>query len=170
MAQLLVSTNTLSLSSLSTEIFPLITLLRPDWTPSNTHLQQFTDGMTNSIFGLFDNSNQSEALVIKIFGSKTEEFIDRNFELQTLYTLFQHDFAQPILLQFANGVIYKFVPGEVCTRDDIRYIKIAPLIAHQMAKLHSISIEDKNKKPCLVPLMRKFLSLIDNDNYRPTGK
>jgi ethanolamine kinase len=126
--------------------------------------------MTNTIFGLFDNTNQSEGLVIKIFGSKTEEFIDRDAELHTLHTLSQHELAQPILLQFTNGVIYKFVPGEICTRDDIRDIKIAPLIAQKMAELHTIHIEDKNQKPCLVPLMRKFLALMDNNNGRPEGK
>jgi ethanolamine kinase len=169
MARPLVSSITLSSSTLSTDIFPLIVLLRPDWSSRNTHLQQFTDGMTNTIFGLFDNTNQSEGLVIKIFGSKTEEFIDRDAELHTLHTLSQHELAQPILLQFTNGVIYKFVPGEICTRDDIRDIKIAPLIPQKMAKLHTIHIEDKNQKPCLVPLMRKFLALMDNDHYRPDG-
>jgi ethanolamine kinase len=165
----LVSSITLSFSSLSTDIFPLITLLRPDWSPSNTFLQQFTGGINNTTFGLFDSSDPTEALVIKLFGNKTEEFIDRDAELHTLHTLSQHELAQPILLQFTNGVIYKFVPGEICTRDGIRDIKIAPLIAQKMAELHTIHIEDKNQKPCLVPLMRKFLALMDNNNGHPEG-
>ena len=168
MTQLLVSSTVLSVPSLSTEIFPLIATLRPNWSPSNTHLEQFTGGINNTTFGLFDNSDPSKALVIKIFGSKTEEFIDRHAELDTLQYLSQYQLAQPVLLQFANGFIYKFITGEICTRDDIRNIKIAPLIAQQMAKLHSIPLKSKNQKQCLIPLMQKFLALIDNDhNSRP---
>jgi ethanolamine kinase len=170
MAQPLISSTTLSVSSLLTDIFPLIAPLRPNWSPSNTHLEQFTGGINNTTFGLFDKSDRSEALVIKIYGSKTEEFIDHNAEIDTLNFLSQHELAQPVLLQFANGIIYKFVAGEICTRDDIRDIKIALLIAHQMAKLHSIPITDKNQQPCLIPLMRKFLTLIDSNNARPEGR
>lgn len=47
---------------------------------------------------------------------------------------------------------------------------IAPLIARQMAKFHSVPIKDMNQKPFLVPLMRKFLTLMDNNNDRPEGK
>jgi ethanolamine kinase len=170
MTRPLISSITLPESSISTDIFSLIAPLRPNWSSSNTHLEQFTGGINNTTFGLFDNSDPSEALVIKIFGSKTEEFIDRDAELDNLCLLSQHQLSHPVLLQFANGIIYKFVVGEICTRDDIRDIKIAPLIARQMAKLHSISIKDKNQKPCLIPLMRKFLILMDNDNSRPEGK
>jgi len=170
MARPLISSTVISVSSLLTDIFPLIAPLRLNWSSSNTHLQQFTGGINNTTFGLFNNVDRSEALVIKIFGSKTEEFIDRDAELDTLCILSHYQLAQPVLLQFANGIIYKFIAGEICTRDNIRDIKIAPLIACQMAKLHSVPIRDKNQKPCLVPLMRKFLTLINNDNNRPAGK
>jgi ethanolamine kinase len=167
MAQPLVSSTVLSVASLSTEIFALIATLRPNWSPYNTHLEQFTGGINNTTFGLFDNFDSSEALVIKIFGSNTEEFIDRHAELDTLRYLSKYQLAQPVLLQFANGVIYKFITGEICTRDDIRDMRIVPLIARQLAKLHSIPLKNKNQKPCLIPLMQKFLTLIDNDHTRP---
>lgn len=159
----------LSIASLSKDIFPLIVSLRPEWSSSNTHIEQFTGGINNITFGLFSNIDPSDALVIKIFGSKTEEFIDRHAELDTLNLLSQNHLAQPILLQFANGYIYKFLPGEICTREDIRHVTIAPLIARQMAKLHSIPMNNKNEQPCLVPLMRKFLTLIDQSHHQPEG-
>jgi len=158
------------MSSLATDIFPLIAPIRPNWSPSNTHLQQFTDGITSMIFGLFDNSNQSEALVIKIFGLNIEEFIDRGAEVKIMSTLAEYKLAQPVLLRFNNGIIYKFTLGEICTRDDIRNMPIVSLIARQMAKLHSLPIKDINQKSCLVPLTRKFLTLVDNDIDRPQGK
>ncbi len=171
MNQPLFSSITLSISSLSTDIFHLIAPIRPNWSSSNTQLHQFTDGITNTIFGLFDNSDPSEALVIKIFGLKTEEFIDRNVELHILTILSEHKFAEPVLLRFNNGIIYKFVSGEICTRDDIRNMTIAPLIARQMAKLHSLTIKDINQKPCLIPLMRKFLTLLfDHHTNQSEGK
>ena len=169
MAQPLFSSAVLSIDSISTDIFLLIASLRPDWSSSNTHLEQFTGGINNTTFGLFSNIDPSDALVIKIFGSKTEEFIDRYAELDILNLLSQYHLAQPILLQFTNGYIYKFLPGEICTRDDIRQVIIAPLIARQMAKLHSIPINNTNERPYLVPLMRKFLTLMDNSHHRPEG-
>lgn len=169
MAQPLVSSTKLSVSSISTDIYPLITPLYPNWSPSNTHLQQLTGGINNTTFGLFDNSNPSEALVIKIYGSKTEEFIDRNVEIDTLCFLSKHQLAQSVLVHFGNGIIYKYAQGEICTRDDIRNINLIPLIARHMAKLHSIPIDNQNE-PCLIPLMRKFLLLIDSSNNQPEGK
>lgn len=170
MTQAIVSSTRLSLDSLSTDIFLLITTLRPDWSSSNTHLQQFTGGINNTTFGLFSNANPSDALVIKIFGSKTEEFIDRHAELDTLDLLAQHQLAQPVLLHFTNGYIYQFLAGEICTRDDIRHPTIVPLIAREMAKLHSIPMmKNKNSQPCLIPLMRKFLALIEDNRYQLEG-
>jgi thiamine kinase-like enzyme len=165
-----ISSVTLSVSSLAKDIYPLITPLRPNWSPFNTHLQQFTGGINNATFGLFDDFDPSEALVIKIFGSRTEEFIDRDAELDILCILSKHEFAQSILLQFTNGVIYKFVPGKICTRDDIRDMNIASRIARQIAKFHSIPFQYDTQKPCLIPLMRKFLTLMDNTKHRPEGK
>ncbi|CAF1205079.1 unnamed protein product [Adineta steineri] len=80
MTQCLVSSTTLSITSLSTDIYPLIVPLRPDWSPHNTHLRQLTGGINNVAFGLFNNLDQLDALVIKIFGLHTEVFIDRNVE------------------------------------------------------------------------------------------
>jgi ethanolamine kinase len=166
----LISSVTLSVSSLPADIYPLIAPIRSEWSPFNTHLHQLAGGINNTTFGLFDDFDQSEALVIKIFGSKTEEFIDRNAELDILCILSKHEFAQSILIQFTNGVIYKFIPGQICTRDDFRDMNIGSLIARQLAKFHSIPIQDDiNQKPCIVPLMRKFLTLMKNSKNRPDG-
>lgn len=148
----------------SHDIFDLIAQIRPKWSSSNTDLEQFTGGINNTTFGLFDKQNHSDGLVIKIFGSKTDEFIDRQNELQNLNILAKHGLAQPILVQFSQGYIYEYLPGEICSRDDIRLPNIIPLIAQTVAKLHSIPIVNQQQSPCLVPLMRKFLTLIDKNH------
>ncbi|CAF0957644.1 unnamed protein product [Adineta steineri] len=167
MTQCLVSSTTLSITSLSTDIYPLIASLRPDWSPHNTHLRQLTGGINNTAFGLFNNLDQSDALVIKIFGLHTEVFIDRNVELNAISILSKYELAQPILLQFNNGIIYKFIPGKICSRDDIRDINIASFIALQMAQYHSIPLRNHKQKPCLIPLIRKILSLISDSKNPP---
>ncbi|CAF4303279.1 unnamed protein product, partial [Adineta steineri] len=81
---------TISLENLSNEIYKLISSIRPDWNSSNTRLVTFTEGITNSIVGLFDTrttDDESEALVIKIFGSNTELFIDRSSEMNAMIKL-----------------------------------------------------------------------------------
>ncbi|CAF0820114.1 unnamed protein product [Adineta ricciae] len=160
MSQPISSSVTLPLESTLRDIYPLITSLRPNWSPSNLRLYQLIGGINNTAFGIYSESDRSDTLVIKIYGFKTEEFIDRYHEKTILSTLVNHGLAQPVLLQFTNGIIYKFIPGSVCTENYIRNIRIAPLIARHLAKLHSIPLENQYHEPCLMPLIKKFVKLI----------
>ncbi|CAF3294329.1 unnamed protein product [Rotaria sp. Silwood2] len=84
---------TLSAATISTEIFEVIAPIRPDWSSSNTRLVTFPEGRTNTMMGLFDNrtpNDESQALVIKIFGAQTELFIDRQIEIEAMVTLAEH--------------------------------------------------------------------------------
>ncbi len=158
---------TLSPSNISNEIYSLINSIRPNWTPSNTRLITFTEGLTNLILGLFDSQtpdDDSKALIIKIYGAQTELFIDHQIEIDAMNLFSKYNvFPQRVLIQFHNGIIYEFASGKTCSRDDVRKENIARLIAMKLAQFHSIPIE-KPQKPYITLLCRKFLELLDENS------
>ncbi|CAF3281491.1 unnamed protein product [Rotaria socialis] len=157
---------TLSLSNISDDIFKLISKIRPDWNSSNTRLITFTEGITNAILGLFDSrtsDNESKGVIIKIFGSKTELFIDRSEEIDAMIKLSECGvLSQHILIKFNNGIVYDFTNGKPCSRDDVRKENISKLIAIKLAQMHSVPIE-KYETPHIILLLRKFIQLISEN-------
>ena len=153
---------TLSLSNISNEIYPIINCIRPDWNPSNTFLKKFTEGITNTILGLFHNrTNDDDGLIIKLFGAKSDLFIDRQSEVDAMLLLSKQGvLSQRILIQLNNGIIYEYAPAETCSREDVRKEKISKLIAIKLAQFHSVPVQT-NEKPYLFTLMRKFLALLN---------
>lgn len=167
-----ISNITLSLSNISDEIYKLINFIQPDWNPSNTRLVTFTEGITNTILGLFDNrtpNDESTGLVIKLFGAHTELFIDRQHELDAMLNLAKDDvLSQRLLIQFNNGLIYEYAPGRACSREDVRKENIAKLIAIKLAQFHSVPIQNLDT-PYFIILIRKFIQLINDDEKQKNG-
>ncbi|UJR20447.1 hypothetical protein I4U23_023576 [Adineta vaga] len=163
---------TLSFLNVSNEIYPLIKSIRPDWTLSNTRLVTFTEGLTNTILGLFDirtPADDSNALVIKIYGLQTELFIDRQAEIKAMTKFYEHGvFPQRVLIQFTNGVIYEYASGQTCTRDNVRDEHISRLVAIKLAQLHNVTI-DEVKKPYIMLLLRRFIKLLNVNNFDLTS-
>lgn len=77
---------------------------------------------------------------------------------------------------FSNGIIYEFIPGQTLNEETCQNPTIYPLVATEMAKLHStdlglthfnsnqqnntgISVEDGNYEPIVWQKLDKFLSL-----------
>lgn len=162
----------LSLSNVSNDIYSLISSIRPDWNASNTRLETFTEGITNSILGLFDNrpgSNDSNGLIIKLFGANTDLFIDRQSELDAMVKLSKDEvLSQRVLIRFGNGVIYEFASGHSCSREEVREEHIAKLIAIKLAQFHSIPVE-LPEKPYVIPLIRKFMEIINQNEEQRKG-
>lgn len=162
----------LSLSNISNDIYSLISAIRPDWNLSNTRLERFTEGLTNSIFGLFDNrtdADDSSALIIKLFGVNTDLLIDRQSEYDAMVKLSKYGVSsQHVLIQFANGIIYEYASGQVCSREDIRKDHIAKLIAIKLAQFHSVPIE-KSEKPYIISSIRRLIQIINQNEEQRRG-
>lgn len=164
----LIVNQNLSLENLSDEIYPLIKSIRPDWNSSNTRLVKFTEGITNTILGLFSTTkendvNEDNALVIKLFGNHTELFIDRQSEFESMIKLSSNGvLSQKILIEFSNGVIYEYASGRACSRDDVRQEHIAQLIAMKLAEFHSVPVIKQDDEPLFLILSKKFLHLLND--------
>lgn len=156
--------------NLNDEIYSLISIIRPKWTCSNTKMKIFTEGITNKIFGLFDEEmNENDGLIIKLFGDQTDLFIDRQNEFESMIKLSKYNvLSQEIRILFQNGFIYDFVPGRPCSRDDVRKPEISKLIAEKLAKFHSVPINNFDQ-PYFMKLIRKFLSILDQHQDKQKG-
>ncbi|CAF0796691.1 unnamed protein product [Adineta steineri] len=159
---------TLSYSNITNEIYPLIKSIRSDWTSSNTHLVTFTEGLTNIILGIFDNrtpDDDSNALIIKIYGIQTELFIDRQAEINVMIKFHEHGvLSQRVLIQFNNGIIYEFASGKTCSRDDVREENISKLIAIKLTEIHNIPVQE-TEQPYIMLILRQFLKLLDKNSF-----
>ncbi|CAF0871342.1 unnamed protein product, partial [Didymodactylos carnosus] len=166
---------TINFSTLESDIFPLIHKIRPQWSLSNTQFKLFPEGNTNIIIGLFQIDpyskqiiNESDGLIIKLFGQNSDLFIDRQIELNTLKELSKYDLSNKIFCQFHNGLIYSYRPGEACTREQIADKHISKLIAKKLAQYHLLLLEkitnEQNPKSYLIPTMKKFLNLLNDDS------
>lgn len=74
--------------------------------PSSLHLQQYNDGITNRVMGVYHDDEASQVLV-RVFGERTDNFINRKRERDILqvsdYLLF---FPSSILLWVIITTVY----------------------------------------------------------------
>lgn len=150
----------------------MISTIRHDWDASNTIIKPFNQGLTNKIVGLFNSrcpNDESQAIIVKIYGFQTELFIDREEEIEAMIKLVEHDvLKQKCLIRFNNGIIYEYAPGRPCSRDDIRNENISGLIAEKMAELHQVPI-NKCARPFIVGYLPKLIDLLKQKHVPNEG-
>lgn len=52
--------------------------------------------------------------------------------------LAQHDLAPPLLARFQNGLMYRFIPGQVCSSADLTREAVWKGVARRLAEWHAI--------------------------------
>ncbi|KAJ8392328.1 hypothetical protein AAFF_G00076920 [Aldrovandia affinis] len=112
--------------------------LRPHWKPSEVKMKPFTDGITNKLIACYMGSVMQEVVLVRIYGHKTELFVDRQNEVKSFRVLQAHRCAPRLYCTFNNGLCYEFLPGTALEPDHIRSPSVFRLIAGQLAKYHGI--------------------------------
>lgn len=114
--------------------------LYPQWKSSEgaVEIVRFTDGITNTLSkatkkvpGNTESQNDDNAILMRAYGKGTDVLIDREREMKAHSLLASMNLAPPLLARFNNGLMYKFVQGDVCTPEDLR----RPEVYKQTAKL-----------------------------------
>ncbi|KAK3051601.1 hypothetical protein LTR09_007256 [Extremus antarcticus] len=114
--------------------------LNPSWkhTEGRVEVVRFTDGITNTLSkatkiwpGRTESQNDDDSILMRAYGEGTDVIIDREREMKAHTLLASMDLAPPLLARFNNGLMYKFVQGDVCTPEDLR----RPEVYRQTAKL-----------------------------------
>ncbi|CAG0899416.1 unnamed protein product [Cyprideis torosa] len=110
----------LNVNNIASEAIPLIRRIRPQWNLSEIKHKQFTTGITNKLYGFYTNSDPKDTLLFRVYGEKTDLFIDREREKRNMMILCEAGEAPLYYGSFMNGLIYEFVPGQTLTTVSVR--------------------------------------------------
>ncbi|KAJ8411143.1 hypothetical protein AAFF_G00171490 [Aldrovandia affinis] len=139
----------------------LIKELRPHWKPAEVKVKCFTDGITNKLIGCYVGGVTEEVVLVRIYGNKTELFVDRENEVKNFRVLQAHRCAPKLYCTFNNGLCYEFLQGSTLDIEHIQKPQILRLIAKQLARFHAIDAHNgRVPKSNLWMKMGKYLSLV----------
>ncbi|KAA8593254.1 hypothetical protein FQN60_009370 [Etheostoma spectabile] len=139
----------------------LIKQLRPAWDTSNVKTKLFTDGTTNKLVGCYVEDSPEDVVLVRVYGNKTELFVDRDNELKSFQVLHANGCAPRLYCSFQNGICYEFMQGDALGTQDVRDPSLLRLISREMARIHSIHAHNGCvPKPNLWLKMRKYFSLV----------
>ncbi|XP_075030626.1 ethanolamine kinase 2 isoform X2 [Calonectris borealis] len=137
--------------------------LRPGWEPARVKTKLFTDGITNKLVACYTDEGMADAVLVRVYGRKTELFVDRETELRNFQVLRAHGCAPDLYCAFQNGLCYQFLPGIALGPDHVRNPHIFRLVAQEMARVHAIHANGSLPKPILWQKLHKYLTLVKTD-------
>ncbi|CAH2221262.1 ethanolamine kinase 2 [Pelobates cultripes] len=146
----------------------LIHELRPDWNPQDVQTKLFTDGLTNKLLACFVDAKMDDAVLVRIYGKRTELFVNREDEVTSFQLLGAHGCAPALYCTFQNGLCYQFMRGLALGPEHVRDTQIFRLIAHEMARYHCIPAHNGCiPKSGLWQKLDKYLSILNIDEGLP---
>ncbi|KAJ3602972.1 hypothetical protein NHX12_030716 [Muraenolepis orangiensis] len=139
----------------------LIRELRPTWDPQLVKTKLFTDGTTNKLVGCYVEDSPEDVVLVRVYGNKTELFVDRDNELKSFQVLHANGCAPRLYCTFQNGICYEFMQGDALGTQDVRDPALLRMISREMARIHAIHAHNGCvPKPNLWIKMRKYFSLV----------
>ncbi len=84
-------------------------------------LQPLTEGITNKLVGCYlkSDNKKSDAIVMRVYGQKTDLIIDRTLEKKNMQILHAAGCSAPFYANFKNGIAYSFVAGRSLEVEDV---------------------------------------------------
>lgn len=139
----------------------LIHSIAPHWAnDDDIEFVRFTDGITNTLLkaihrrpGASKAEIDRDAILLRAYGNGTDILIDREREAANHELLMKYNLAPALLARFANGMLYRFVPGGVAQPKDLPDPALSKAIARRLAQWHATV-------PCL-PDSRNSAASID---------
>nr|XP_057930821.1 ethanolamine kinase 2-like isoform X3 [Doryrhamphus excisus] len=140
-------------------VLDLLRTLRPQWRPQDIHMKTFTEGLTNHLLGCC--VDQSDTVLVRLYGKQTELFVDRQREVEMFQVFHAHGCGPEIYCSFQNGICYQFVEGTVLEDTLLYQPSIYRLIAAEMGRIHSIQTKCAHPpEPFLWTKVSHFLTLL----------
>ncbi|KAK4507199.1 hypothetical protein PRZ48_000934 [Zasmidium cellare] len=137
---------------------------------------RFTDGITNTLMkatkkrpGRTQLEVDSDSVLMRAYGKGTDVLIDRQRELKAHNLLATLGLAPPLLARFDNGLMYRFVPGHVCSHTDLAKPEIYRQVAKRLGQWHgALPISAIAATPILdAQTDQKHLAPKDGQSTRP---
>lgn len=98
--------------------------------PPLSPTQLFTDGITNKLVACYTDEGMADALLVRVYGRKTELLVDRETELRNFQVLRAHGCAPDLYCAFQNGLCYQFLPGIALGPDHVRDPRVFRCVGH----------------------------------------
>uniref|UniRef100_A0A670Z5C8 ethanolamine kinase n=1 Tax=Pseudonaja textilis TaxID=8673 RepID=A0A670Z5C8_PSETE len=141
----------------------LIRTLRPQWETERVKTKLFTEGITNKLMACFTDENMRDAVLVRVYGRKTELIVDRANELRNFQVLQDNGCAPNLFCTFENGYCYEFMSGKALGPEHIREPSMFRLVAQEMAKMHRIHTNGSLPKPCLWHRLYKYFNIVKTE-------
>lgn len=74
---------------------------------------------------------------MRAYGNNTHILIDRDREATSHSICAKFSLAPPLLARFQNGLLYRFIPGEVCSPKDLGTEHIWRAVARRLGQWHA---------------------------------
>lgn len=141
----------------------LMQKIKPEIDSDELEFVEFNEGISNKLVGCRKRgASRKDLHLFRLYGNKTELFIDRKMELETFKLLYSKGYGPPVFATFENGIVYGFVEGEVLDCVTICDDHISKLIAEHMAELHAIPIKNDSSASVFKTIF-KFLSIVPEE-------
>ncbi|KAI4214466.1 MAG: hypothetical protein LQ351_002883 [Letrouitia transgressa] len=130
-----------------TSALRLVLTLFPDWEHAEGAVEfiRFKDGITNTLLkaikrrpGYTEEQIDQESVLLRAYGKGTDVLIDREKEAASHRLLAKSNLAPPLLARFQNGLIYKYIRGQVCTPEDLAREPVWRGVARRLAEWHAL--------------------------------
>ncbi|CRH00114.1 ethanolamine kinase, putative [Plasmodium relictum] len=132
-------------------------------------------GITNILVKVEDNLQEKKYL-IRLYGPKTSEIINREREKKISSILCEINISKKIYVFFPNGRIEEFMEGYALSKEDIKEKEFQKEIAKKLRILHSIDLNDslfkqlqnlqnieKNRSSFLWPTIWKYFNCLKEE-------
>ncbi|KAG0639714.1 kinase-like domain-containing protein [Tuber brumale] len=143
-----------SVANSQTSASQLIYTLFPEWAPERggrgLKFVRFTDGITNTLLkcihdppkGIASSEagriEDSESVLLRAYGRDTGILIDRDRECASHLLLSRFNLAPELLARFTNGLLYRYVPGRVCSVQELAEPAISKAVATRLGEWHGV--------------------------------
>ena len=156
----------------------LISHIKKNWVIEKLRHKVFDDGISNKLIGFYvrpehakkdgfvnHQENRSDIVLVRIYGPKTELFIDRAKELRNFQLLQKNGISPKLYCTFENGYCYAFVEGRVLGQKDFADQAMAERSMKMLAKIHAVTIDQNylhhhKMAPSLADSLHKFHRLL----------
>lgn len=79
----------------------------------------------------------NDSVLMRAYGNNTDILIDRDREATSHLACAKNGLAPPLLARFKNGLLYRFIPGDVCTPQDLVNEKVWRPVARRLGQWHA---------------------------------
>eukprot|EP01088_Endostelium_zonatum_P011101 TRINITY_DN2491_c2_g1_i1.p1 TRINITY_DN2491_c2_g1~~TRINITY_DN2491_c2_g1_i1.p1 ORF type:complete len:366 (-),score=72.54 TRINITY_DN2491_c2_g1_i1:69-1166(-) len=100
-------------------------------------VKAYHGGITNTLYCVINTNNPTDKVLVRIFGSGTDQLIDRNTEFFVIKVLNSLFFAPPLYSIFSNGCVYGHIDGKSLEPEQLKEPQFQKLIAHKISEWHT---------------------------------